>query len=151
MSEAGFPRESAFKVSVRWDGSTGGHVEFQDHPDLRFDIPRSFGGPGAGYCPEELFVASIASCLTTTFAYLRPKLRLDARSLRVEGVSRVAFVDGAYKVVGVELRVRVEVAEGQAELAKRCLELASEYCHITRSIKSCVPVSVDLEVVESNR
>jgi len=138
-----------FQVEVNWDGSTGGEVKFAKHPSLRFDIPESFGGRGAGYCPEELFLASIAACLVNTFAYLRPKLRLKAKSLRVEALDYVMFKDGGYRVSEVRLKVKIEVEKGQAELARRCLGLAEEYCHITRSIKPCIPVYVEVEVLET--
>ena len=134
---------------MEWDGSTGGEVRFSDQPPLRFDIPKGFGGRGEGYCPEEVFLASIAACLVTTFAYLRPRLGLKARSLRVEAVDYVAMEGGGYRVTEARLKVRLEVERGQSELGERCVRLAEEYCHIARSIGACIPIRVEVEVAES--
>jgi len=140
--------ELTFHVQVEWDGSTGGEAKLSVQPPLRFDTPRDFGGSEAGYCPEELFLASLAACLTTTFAYLRPKLGLEASSLRINTTDRVEFRDGGYMVTEAGMKVKLEVKKGQAELARQCVELAAEYCHVTRSIRRCIPVHLEVEVVE---
>ena len=36
-------------------------------PTLEFAAPPEFGGPGGIWSPEHLFVASVSSCLMTTF------------------------------------------------------------------------------------
>jgi len=143
------PELLGFKSKVRWDGATGGEAYVKSFPPLRFDTSKEYGGPGGrDVCPDELFLTSIAACTLTTFLYFKSKLSLDLRDLVIDAHSQVKLTREGYRIAEVRLAMSLKVAKGQAEVAKRCVELVSKYCHIKRSVEPSIPVSLDAAIEE---
>jgi len=139
-----------FRAVVEWDGETGGVASLPgSSTELRVDMPVEFGGGSRYPCPDEVFLASIGGCLLTTFLYIRRKMGFRLEGLRIEvvGVVDSSGPEG-YRVSRVDAHMHVYVGRGDGGLAERCAELASEYCHITRTLEEAIPVEVSWTVSE---
>ena len=110
-------------------------------PDLEVATPADFGGPEGVWTPEDLLVASVNSCIMTTFLYHRAR----------EGVALVSYSSAAegelvYDEQGLrfaEIRVRPQVVGASSvdcEKAERALEHAEQTCLISIALECPVTV-----------
>jgi len=141
-----YPKEMNYEVEAVWDGLTGGSVAVGEYT-VSFDTPPEYGGTGSAPCPDQLFLSAIGGCLIDTFLSFKNRLGAETRSLKVQTACRVEMrnPDG-YRLTRVSAVIRVTPEEGDEERNRRCAELARDYCHITRSIESAVPVDVEIVV-----
>jgi organic hydroperoxide reductase OsmC/OhrA len=98
-------------------------------------VPPDFGGPAGVWSPEELFVASVASCLMSTFLYFVERLGIRLRSY---SSSAVGFMDKTpdglrFKVIDVSIAVEVE-DESDSRKATELKERLEKYCPISASL-----------------
>ena len=143
------PRDLRYRAVVRWDGETGGEVSCRSPVDFRVDIPPEFSGRGRYPCPDQVFLASIGGCLLTTFLHFKMRLGLEIEDVRISVEGEVGLVGAeGYRLKGVEATIYVKAVEGEERLARRCAELARDYCHITKSIEEALPIRVHVEVEE---
>ena len=128
------PDRLSYNVNVEWDGETGGFARLEGEKEVRVDTPPEFRGRGVGYCPDELFITSVASCILTTFLYFKNKLKLDLKGLNVKAEMDVVREESGYWVRKMEIKVNGKVEKGQKEKFMKCLQLAKKYCNITRAL-----------------
>ncbi len=141
------PNKLSYTVSVEWDGETGGYARLGKGKEVRVDTPPEFQGRGVGYCPDELFVSSIASCVLTTFLYFKNKLKLELKGLSVKAYMKVVREETGYWIRGLEIKVTGSVEKEEREKFMKCLQLAKKYCHITRAL-SDVGLQITGEIKE---
>jgi organic hydroperoxide reductase OsmC/OhrA len=107
-------------------------------PEFAVASPPEFGGPSQIWSPEHLFVASVASCLMTTFMAMAERSGVGVVSYFDESVGRLARDDdGLYWIERITLRPRIVIApESRLDRAERLIEKAERVCLIGRSIGS---------------
>jgi len=143
-----YPEKIEYHSSCVWDGQTGGTATVTGDRTIIYDTPTTYGGRGEGICPDELFVTSILGCLNNTFLDFQRKFEMVLKKLDLKGKATAIFDGNGYKVTGVSISGEVLVGEDELETAKRCVELMKEYCHLTRTIKDCIPMEYDIEIRE---
>ena len=143
---------TTFETELMWQKDKEADLKARDNPLLQVATPPEFGGPARTWCPEELFVASIESCLMSTFLYFaeRFKLLLTAYSSASKGI--LNKTTAGLRFAGVE--VRIEVAwEDDESLRKaasfRLKENLEKYCPVSASL-NC-PVSIQMKMRTSAR
>ena len=113
----------------------------RDKPSLEVATPVDFGGHEGTWTPEDLFLASVNSCIMTTFLYYRAKAGFELISYQstVEGLVEFAPQGLAFTRVMVrpEIVVGAALARNQAEQA---LRHAEERCLISNSVKAQIVV-----------
>ena len=115
-------------------------------PDLEIAPPASFDGPGDIYSPEDLLVASIASCFILSFRAIAGPSRLDWESISVDVAGTLDSVERAIQFTGFETGVSLSLAAGASrEKAEKLLHKADQACFITNSLKA--PASLELNIV----
>jgi len=133
-------REHDYHVSAWWSSGRTGLVKADSsRVALHFSAPLEFGGMEGRWTPEELLLAALAGCYTTTLRALAAKAGLDLIDLQVEANASVARSQAGYAMDGIELRPSVRVAF--AKEGKRALDLihkAEKLCLISRRLS--VPV-----------
>lgn len=107
-------------------------------PSLDIASPPEFGGPNGVWSPEHLFVASVASCLMTTFRSMAEKSGVEVVSYEDESVGHLTRGDdGLFWIERITLRPRIVVsADSRLDRAQRLIEKAERVCLIGRSIES---------------
>jgi len=140
---------TTFETELTWKEGKQANLNARDNPLLQAATPPEFGGPAHTWCPEELFVASIESCLMSTFLYFADRFHLSliAYSSTCKGI--VNKTAEGLRFSGVE--VRIEVAwEDDESLEKadslRLREKLEKYCPVSASL-SC-PVSIQMTIRE---
>ena len=138
-----------FSSVVAWDGETGGLVKTGSGKEFRVDMPVDFGGKGRYACPDEVFLASVGGCLLTTFLFIRRKMHIHLKSLRitVRGTVEPLGPEG-FRVTKIRAHMDVVVGEGEGTLGDRCAELTRDYCHISRTLEDAIKLEVSWTVEE---
>jgi organic hydroperoxide reductase OsmC/OhrA len=113
---------------------------------LEAAIPPEFRGGTPGiWSPEDLLVASVASCYVITFESVAAQRGLVVHGLAVEGVGHVTRrAEGRVGFVVIELHVEVTVDPDYAGFAERVARAAKQRCLIAHALE--VPVELELEV-----
>lgn len=138
-----------FQAAVTWNGETGGNVTVKNFPELQIDTPTEWGGQGKSYCPDQLFVSSVAGCLLETFLFIKKKMRLNLIGLRVPLQMTLRQTRDGYHVKQIEGKIQATVEKEEKEKGETCAQLAEEYCHLIRLIKKAIPVKITYEVTET--
>ena len=143
---------TTFKTELMWQKDKQADLNARDNPLLQVATPPEFGGPARTWCPEEMFVASIESCLMSTFLYFAERfdLSLSAYSSASKGI--LDKTAQGLRFAGVE--VRIEVAwEDDESLRKaasfRLKEKMEKYCPVSTSL-NC-PVSIQMNMRKHDR
>jgi organic hydroperoxide reductase OsmC/OhrA len=113
---------------------------------LEAAIPPEFrGGTPGMWSPEDLLVASVASCYVITFEGVAAQRDLPVHGLSVEGIGHVTRrAEGRVGFVVIELRVQVTVEPDCAEQAERVARAAKQRCLIGHALE--VPIELELDV-----
>jgi uncharacterized OsmC-like protein len=143
--------ELSFRADLTWDGDTGADVRLGESSSLSIDMLPEFGGKGEGFCPDELFFASIGGCLLQTFLFIQRKLRLDLTSLRVVVIGRVGHADArGYELTSVKATIHVKTSSESKVKAEECVRLTRSFCHITRLIEKSVNFELTSKISTSS-
>lgn len=119
---------------IRFDG--GASIEGSASPTI---VPAPWSSADA-IDPEELFVASLASCHMLWFLDFARRARVQVRSYRDHAVGEMAQTDeGRMAITRVTLRPAVDCDADEATLQRLHRE-AHEACFIANSVKSEVVV-----------
>jgi organic hydroperoxide reductase OsmC/OhrA len=127
-----------YRLRLTGTGPKTGYLESDEVPMLEVAAPPEFGGPGETWSPEHLFVASVSSCLMTTFYAIADISGLDILEYRDDASGHLQRGDDRrYGIDRVVLRPWVVIAdESQLDWALQLLEKAEAACLISRSVLS---------------
>lgn len=134
-----------YETTLTWKEGKQAHLNARDNPSLQVATPPEFGGPSRIWCAEELFVASIESCLMSTFLYFveRFELALTVYSSRARAV--LEKTPEGLRFSGVEVRIDVAWADAESldkSGSLRMKEKIEKYCPVSTSVKC--PVSIQM-------
>jgi organic hydroperoxide reductase OsmC/OhrA len=143
-----YPEKIEYHSTSVWNGQTGGTATVSAGRRIAYDTPETFGGRGDGTCPDELFVSTVLGCLNNTFLDFQRRFEMELKSLVLRGTATSVFDGTGYRITGVAISGEVVVGEDELETGERCISLMKEYCHLTRSIKDCIPFQYDISIRE---
>ena len=144
-----YQRELIYSVETIWDHGTGGNIRLGEYV-INFDTPAEFEGKGEAPCPDQLFLAALSGCVLNTFIDFKKRLRVEAIDVKLETSATVKLIPReGYRIKGITIVIIIQSEKKFIETNKRCAELACEYCHLTRSIESAIPIEFKINV-ESN-
>ncbi len=124
-----------FDVDPGLDGARHFHID--ETPPL---------GTGGDVNPSRVLASAMASCLASSLLFCLRKARITVRSLRVE--ARGTLVRNERKrlrIGGLHIELFPEIAAGDEERMKRCLEIFEDFCVVTDSVRRGIPVIVGVE------
>jgi organic hydroperoxide reductase OsmC/OhrA len=114
---------------------------------LTVATPPEFGGPEGVWSPEELLVASVESCLLSTFLYFADRFQVAFESYSSTSTGRVKKTTQGLRFTGIDVLITVIVPDDEAARrasALRLEEKLEKYCPVSASL-NC-PVRLVLEV-----
>lgn len=142
-------KEHLYEVDLEWNSNRKGTLS-SSVLDQKIEVatpPQFKGGMEGIWSPEHLFVASVNSCLMTTFLAIAEFSKLDFNSIRVSGTGKLDKVEGRFMVSEITLKAVVDIPDGKdVEKAERILRKAKASCLISNSIKSEVNFHPDVRV-----
>lgn len=137
-----------YEVNLKWTGKRKGllcspvlpqKIEVATPPDF----PKGMEGI---WSPEHLFVASINSCLLSTFLTIAENSKLQFVSFESKSLCNVDLIDGQFSITEIILKPKVVIPHSQnPDRAKHILEMSEKSCLITNAIKA--PIRFEPEIV----
>ncbi len=126
-----------YQVDLKW---TTGRKGLIASPDLKESIevatPPDFPKGVEGiWSPEHLFIASVKSCVMTTFLAIAENSKLDFNNFSSHATGILTKVEKQFVVSEINLQVTLEISDPlQKEKAIRILEKSEKACLISNSI-----------------
>lgn len=144
--------EHLYEVDLEWNHNRKGTLS-SSVLDQKIEVatpPQFKGGMEGIWSPEHLFVASVNSCLMTTFLAIAEFSKLDFISIKISGKGKLDKVEGRFMVSEITLNAIVEIPNDKdVQKAERILRKAKSSCLISNSIKSEVNFHPDIRVTVS--
>ena len=114
---------------------------------IHFTAPAEFGGLEGRWTPEELLLASVASCYTTTLRTIAGGVEFDFTDLQVEASGTVRKVDSGYSFTQIVVRPNLKIASAEErDRAIEVLKRAERLCLVSRALGTMVKFEPQLEV-----
>ena len=142
-----YPKTIEYISSAVWDGKTGGTATVSDNRTIIFDTPELYGGNGQGVCPDEMFVSAVIGCLMNTLLDFQRKTLFELISMNLSGNAVAEFDSEGYKITGMKITGELLVEADDVGFAERAIILMRKYCHLTRTIKDCIPIEYDVKII----
>jgi organic hydroperoxide reductase OsmC/OhrA len=140
--------EMVFDGVASWKGGTESDLTVKGKQIVTVSPPPAFGGK-EGYCvPEEIFAASLASCMNTLFILIAKNSMLGLKNLETKAAVKMN-VEGLEKLIFTNIHFAMNVKlekddEREREKAKRVYQLAQKLCPLRQSWGENVPISFEL-------
>jgi organic hydroperoxide reductase OsmC/OhrA len=138
-----------YNTKVIYDKKRLGRMKCGNGMEASFSAPPEFGGYEGFATPEDLFTASIASCLMLTFETVCGKMGIDFQSFECECESMLEEIDGMEMMTKVVIKPVVKGSE--IRKLEKALVLAEKYCLVTNSIKSEIVFEPEVKTTEKNK
>jgi organic hydroperoxide reductase OsmC/OhrA len=149
-----------FRAHVAWSGSRGGPTldpaTFVRDLDVTCEgrtLPVSaapaFRGDPRRFNPEQLFVASVASCQALTYLFLAARHGVAIVGYDDEADGEFASIDGRLQMTRVTLRPRITLAaDADGQLALALVSRAHDGCFIAHSVTAAVHIAPVVEYAD---
>lgn len=130
-----------YQLEVHWRRGRSGTVRAEGQPPIDVSAPPEFLGEPDLWSPEQLLVASVASCFMTTFLALAEIARLPVEGYRAHALGRLEKIPGdGYRFTEITLVPEITVAHDDVERALKVLAKAEKHCFVSKSLQATVQV-----------
>ncbi|SEF88573.1 OsmC family protein [Flavobacterium urumqiense] len=139
-----------YEGNLKWTGKTKGILSATVLPkEIEVDKPREYQNGMEGiWSPEHLLIASVNSCLMSTFLTVAENFQLDFLSYESKSICTVELIKEKYTLTEIVLKPKVVIPFSQKpERAKHILEISKNVCLISNAIKT--PIRLDPEIIVS--
>jgi organic hydroperoxide reductase OsmC/OhrA len=139
----------ACQVVAWWTSGFTGLAQSPSAPNaLHFTAPAEFGGVDGRWTPEELLLAGIAGCFTTTLRSLAERAGLEFVDLEVEATGRIGKTESGHRFSEILVRPSLRIASfAEREHALDLLNRAKEICPVAEAFAIPLKFEPQLEVV----
>jgi organic hydroperoxide reductase OsmC/OhrA len=140
-------KDFRYKVGVAWEGDRITTVTSAGKPALTVATPPEFknGVPGV-WSPEDLLVASVASCFTVTMVAVAERRDLPLYGIDVTGTGHVTIRDdGCLGFVAIELTALIQTAELSVDAMTRAAKYAERACLVSMALDAPVHIEVAVQ------
>jgi organic hydroperoxide reductase OsmC/OhrA len=140
-------KQFIYKNSLKWEGEKQGLLSSSGKPDIKVATPPEFRGHPGIWTPEDLFIASVNSCIMTTFLYYAQKEGIEFLSYTSEAEGVLEWIEG--RLIFSEIKIKPLVfirRNSDIQKVKVILEASEKNCLISNSIKCEVKVSPEIKI-----
>ena len=148
------PRQKSWQYmnTLAWREGKKGILASGVKPDLEVATPADFGGPEGVWTPEDLLVASVNSCIMTTFLYYQAKAGVELVSYSSAAEGELVYDEQGLRFAEIRVRpVVVLASETDREEAERALQRAEQTCLISNALKCTVTVEARVELASTKQ
>ncbi|MDZ7771699.1 MAG: OsmC family protein [Balneolaceae bacterium] len=141
--------QHSYTVDLNWREDRRGTLSSPELNDrIEVATPPEFEGGEPGiWSPEHLFVASVSSCLMTTFLAMAGYARLSYSHLEVHARGTLDKTEEGYMMTEITLYPALTIErERDRDKAVRLLEKAEKNCLISRSVKTRIRLECEVTV-----
>jgi len=151
---AAMTKPTTFGVSVEWQEGRRGVIAREGKPPLPVATPPEFGGPPGVWTPEELLVASVASCLMSTFLYFADRFKVPFLSYSTAAKGRMEMTERGLRFTQIQVAIAVSVGDAEAAdkiAALRFEEKLEKYCPVSAAVNCPVRLRLSVSTTPENR
>ena len=140
--------EFVFDGTAKWKSGTECDLTVKGKHIATVSPPPEFGGK-TGYCvPEEVFTASLASCINTLYLLIARNSKMELKSLETKATLKMN-AEGLDKLIFTNIHFNMKVGlekddERERKKAEKVYKIAQKICPIRQSWGEEVPISFDL-------
>jgi len=142
--------EHRYRVAAWWTSGRTGLAKSDSAPNaIHFTAPTEFGGLEGRWTPEELLLAAVAGCYTTTLRAIAGTAQFNFTDLQVEASGSIRKAESGYNFSQIIVRPSLKIAS--AEERERALELlkrAEKLCLVSRAIGTTLKFEPQLEITK---
>jgi organic hydroperoxide reductase OsmC/OhrA len=137
-----------FEGTATWKSGLECELTVKDKKIATVSPPPAFGGK-EGYCvPEEIFAASLASCMNTIFLLIARNSSLSLKNLDTKAVVTMN-VESLEKLIFTHIHFAMDVKletenEREHKKAHMVYQMAEKICPLKQSWGEDVPISFEL-------
>ena len=133
-----------YGVRTEWRDGRRVSLESPGKPPLEVALPSDFEhGVDGVWSPEELLIASLATCFELTMIAVAEYRRVPLHSLRVDATGYVEHKDHLYRLLMLELDVQAETDPAHENEIERIAAKAHEGCLVGNALD--IPVRMEIE------
>lgn len=137
-----------YRTSVKWTEQRKGVISSAGKPDIQVATPPEFKGHDGIWSPEDLFVASVNTCVMMTFLAMAERAGLAFTSYESAAEGKLELVEGKLQFTAVTLKPTVTLpANANATKAKELIEKAEANCLVSNSIKGQSQLGSDHPII----
>jgi len=143
--------EHAYRVAAWWTSGLTGIAKSDMAPDaIQFTSPPESGGLEGRWTTEELLLASITGCFTTTFRSIASSAQFEFTDLEAEAIAKVHKVGSAFYFDDIVVRPVVKIANfEECDRALDLLDKAERMCLVSRALDFPVRFEPQVQVIEA--
>jgi len=140
--------EHFYRVSAWWTSGRTGLAKSDSAPSaIHFTAPAEFGGLEGRWTPEELLLAAIAGCYTTTVRAIAGSAQIDFADLQVEASGTIRKAESGYNFSEIVVRPSLKIATANdRERALDLLKRAEKLCLVSRAVGTSLKFEPQLEI-----
>jgi peroxiredoxin-like protein len=140
--------EHAYRVAAWWTSGRTGLAKSDSAPNaIHFTAPTEFGGLEGRWTPEELLLAALAGCYTTTLRAIAGSAQFSFTDLQVEACGTVRKADSGYSFTQIVIRPNLKIgSEQESGRALDLLKRAEQLCLVSRAIGTTLKFEPQLEI-----
>jgi organic hydroperoxide reductase OsmC/OhrA len=136
-----------YRNSLKWLGQRRGLLSSGGKPDIEIATPLEFKGHPGIWTPEDLFVASLNTCIMTTFLHFADKQGLEFLRYESDAVGILEKVENKFMISMIEIKPKISVKQdADIQGVEKLIELCERNCVISNSIKSKVKVTPEIKI-----
>jgi organic hydroperoxide reductase OsmC/OhrA len=141
--------EHSYRVAAWWtSGRTGLAKSDSALNAIHFTDPKEFGGLEGRWTPEELLLAAVAGCFTTTLRSIAGD-QFDFTDLQVEASGTIRKAQSGYGFTEIVIQPTLKIAcFEQRERALDLLKKAERLCLVSRALGTTLRFEPKIEVAE---
>ena len=135
-------KKQIFNVTLEWKNDHEMVLHTRDIPDIIVGPPVTFGGKPHYTIAQDLFLGSIATCLTSTFITVAKLKHLEFNMLKTEvaGVLEILSKDDVrFTEVSTTMHLAIN-NKADAGVAKSAHKKTADTCVIDLTIKDALPM-----------
>ncbi len=137
-----------FGNTVAWKTGRRGLLSAPDHPALNVGSPPAFKGDPDVWCPEDLLIGGLNTCLMLTFLAIAQRRGLQVVGYEASAQGTLEEHEGKYRVTTVKVQPSVSIAnEVEAKLRDEVVRETIASCIITNSISGTVEFTPEFRSV----
>ena len=128
--------EHSYRVAAWWTSGRTGLAKSDSAPNaIHFTAPKEFGGLEGRWTPEELLLAAVAGCFTTTLRAVAGSGQFDFTDLQVEASGKIRKSQFGYVFSEIVIQPTLNIAcSEERERALDLLRKAEKLCLVSRAI-----------------
>ncbi len=125
-----------YRTLAWWTSGQTGLAKTSSAPRaIHFSAPPEFGGLEGRWTPEDLLLAALASCFTTTFHAIAGYSKFEYTDLQVEVEGTVSKAESGYAFSEIVLRPTLTIPdEGQRDRAQHLLQKTKAACLVSKAL-----------------